>query len=283
MNPAAPTALIAEDEPLLAAALQHELAKAWPELRVVATVGDGASAVREALRLAPDVLLLDIRMPGMSGLDAAAELADAWDLAAKPFPALAFVTAYDQYAVQAFDAQALDYVLKPVQPARLQKSVQKLRRALDQQAQTAINSEANKSSPLQATAEQLRQLLAALEPAAPTAALPVLRQLPVSPAGAAGNTIRMVPVSEVLFLQAADKYVRVVTASGEHLLRTPLKDLLPQLDADAFWQIHRATVVRADAIDTVQRDEAGKLQLHLRGCAEPLAVSRLYAHRFKAM
>ena len=99
----------------------------------------------------------------------------------------------------------------------------------------------------------------------------------------AGNTIRMVPVSEVLFLQAADKYVRVVTASGEHLLRTPLKDLLPQLDADAFWQIHRATVVRADAIDTVQRDEAGKLQLHLRGCAEPLAVSRLYAHRFKAM
>ena len=250
---------------------------------MVATVGDGASAVREALRLAPDVLLLDIRMPGMSGLDAAAELADAWDLAAKPFPALAFVTAYDQYAVQAFEAQALDYVLKPVQPARLQKSVQKLRRALDQQAQTAINSEANKSSPLQATAEQLRQLLAALEPAAPTAALPVLRQLPVSPAGAAGNTIRMVPVSEVLFLQAADKYVRVVTASGEHLLRTPLKDLLPQLDADAFWQIHRATVVRADAIDTVQRDEAGKLQLHLRGCAEPLAVSRLYAHRFKAM
>ena len=247
------------------------------------TSGFSASAVREALRLAPDVLLLDIRMPGMSGLDAAAELADAWDLAAKPFPALAFVTAYDQYAVQAFEAQALDYVLKPVQPARLQKSVQKLRRALDQQAQTAINSEANKSNPLQATAEQLRQLLAALEPAAPTAALPVLRQLPVSPAGAAGNTIRMVPVSEVLFLQAADKYVRVVTASGEHLLRTPLKDLLPQLDADAFWQIHRATVVRADAIDTVQRDEAGKLQLHLRGCAEPLAVSRLYAHRFKAM
>ena len=278
-----PTALIAEDEPLLAAALQAELARAWPDLRIVATVGDGASAVREALALRPDVLFFDIRMPGLSGLDAAAELADAWDSSAQPFPALAFVTAYDQYAVQAFEAQALDYVLKPVQPARLQKSVQKLRRALDQQAQAAINSEANKSNPLQATAEQLRQLLAALEPAAPTAALPVLRQLPVSPAGAAGNTIRMVPVSEVLFLQAADKYVRVVTASGEHLLRTPLKDLLPQLDADAFWQIHRATVVRADAIDTVQRDEAGKLQLHLRGCAEPLAVSRLYAHRFTAM
>ena len=282
MKPNAPTALIAEDEPLLAAALAAELARAWPELRIVATVGDGASAVREALRLAPDVLLLDIRMPGLSGLDAAAELADAWDTAVKPFPALVFVTAYDQYAVQAFDAQALDYVLKPVQPARLQKTVQKLRLALDQQAQAAINTEANKDGPLQATAEQLRQLLAALQPAAPTAQA-ALRQLQVSPAGSNGNTIRMVPVADVLLLQAADKYVRVVTAAGEHLLRTPLKDLLPQLDADAFWQIHRATVVRADAIDTVQRDEAGRLHLTLRGLAEPLVVSRLYAHRFKAM
>ncbi|MBS0302436.1 MAG: response regulator transcription factor [Proteobacteria bacterium] len=282
MKPNAPTALIAEDEPLLAAALAAELARAWPELRIVATVGDGASAVREALRLAPDVLLLDIRMPGMSGLDAAAELADAWDTAVKPFPALVFVTAYDQYAVQAFDAQALDYVLKPVQPARLQKTVQKLRLALDQQAQAAINTEANKNDPLQATAEQLRQLLAALQPAAPTAQA-ALRQLQVSPAGSNGNTIRMVPVADVLLLQAADKYVRVVTAAGEHLLRTPLKDLLPQLDADAFWQIHRATVVRADAIDTVQRDDAGRLHLTLRGLAEPLVVSRLYAHRFKAM
>ena len=282
MKPNAPTALIAEDEPLLAAALAAELARAWPELRIVATVGDGASVVREALRLAPDVLLLDIRMPGMSGLDAAAELADAWDTAVKPFPALVFVTAYDQYAVQAFDAQALDYVPKPVQPARLQKTVQKLRLALDQQAQAAINTEANKDGPLQATAEQLRQLLAALQPAAPTAQA-ALRQLQVSPAGSNGNTIRMVPVADVLLLQAADKYVRVVTAAGEHLLRTPLKDLLPQLDADAFWQIHRATVVRADAIDTVQRDEAGRLHLTLRGLAEPLVVSRLYAHRFKAM
>ena len=128
----------------------------------------------------------------------------------------------------------------------------------------------------------MRQLLAALQPAAPTAQA-ALRQLQVSPAGSNGNTIRMVPVADVLLLQAADKYVRVVTAAGEHLLRTPLKDLLPQLDADAFWQIHRATVVRADAIDTVQRDEAGRLHLTLRGLAEPLVVSRLYAHRFKAM
>lgn len=281
MNPKAPTALIAEDEPLLAAALAAELAHAWPELLITATVGDGASAVRQALALRPDVLFFDIRMPGMGGLDAAAALADAWDASA-PFPALVFVTAYDQYAVQAFEAQALDYVLKPVQPPRLQKTVQKLRLALSQRAQQAINQEADKDDALQAAAGQLRQLLAAMEPA-PTPAQPTLRQLPVSPAGAAGNTVRMVPVSEVLFLQAADKYVRVLTAAGEHLLRTPLKELLPQLDAEQFWQIHRATVVRADAIDRAQRDEAGRLWLHLRGHAEALAVSRLYAHRFRAL
>ena len=119
----APTALIAEDEPLLAAALKAELARAWPELQIVASVGDGASAVEQAPALQPDALYYDIRMPGMSGLDAAAELADAWDEAAGPFPALAFVTAYDQYAVQAFETQAVDYVLKPVQPARFEKTV----------------------------------------------------------------------------------------------------------------------------------------------------------------
>lgn len=277
MNP--PTALIAEDEPLLAQALKAELARAWPELRVLATVGDGASAVREALAQRPDVLFFDIRMPGQSGLDAAAELMDAWDEAAAPFPALVFVTAYDQYAVQAFEAQAIDYLLKPVQPARLEKSVQKLRLALDQRALAAPDSGAGALT--DATADQLRRLLAALQPVTPRSA--VLRQLPVSPAGSGGNTIRMVPVDEVLFLQAADKYVRVVTAAGDHLLRTPLKELLEQLDTAEFWQIHRSTAVRASAIDTVQRDEAGRLHLQLRGSGERLVVSRLYAHLFKAL
>ncbi|MFT3777191.1 MAG: LytTR family DNA-binding domain-containing protein [Ottowia sp.] len=276
-----PTALIAEDEPLLAAALQAELARAWPELSIVATVGDGASAVDQALALKPDVLFFDIRMPGMSGLDAAAELADAWDEAAAPFPALAFVTAYDQYAVQAFETQALDYVLKPVQPARLQKTVQKLRLALDQRALAAINPGAIGDTGVDAAAAQLRQLLAALQGAAGAQA--PLRQLQVAAAGSGGATLRMVPLADVLYLQAADKYVRVVTAEGEHLLRTPLKDLLPQLDARQFWQIHRSTLVRADAIDSVRRDEAGKLHLHLRGHPDRLAVSRLYAHLFKAM
>ena len=132
------TALIAEDEPLLAAALQAELARAWPGLRVLATVGDGASAVAQALALRPDVLFFDIRMPGLGGLEAAAELADEWpaDLA---FPALVFVTAYDQYAMQAFEAQAVDYLLKPVQPARLQKTVSKVQLALAGRAAPAMN------------------------------------------------------------------------------------------------------------------------------------------------
>ena len=274
-----PTALIAEDEPLLAAALQAELARAWPALRVLATVGDGVSAVAQALALRPDVLFFDIRMPGQSGLDAAAELMDAWDDTAAPFPALVFVTAYDQYAVQAFEAQAIDYLLKPVQPTRLQKSVQKLRLALAQRAPAAIVSEVTENPETAPLAERLRQLLAALEPAAPAP----LRQLVVSAPGSSGQRVRMVPIRQVLFLQAADKYVRVVTAEGEHLLRTPLKELLPQLDAAEFWQIHRATVVRADAIDHVQRDEHGRLHLHLRGCPERLAVSRLYAQRFRAL
>ena len=222
-------------------------------------------------------------MPGQSGLDAAAELMDAWDERATPFPLLVFVTAYDQYAVQAFEAQAMDYLLKPVQPARLEKSVQKLRLALDGRARTATESGATALA--DASAAQLQRLLAALQPAlqpaAPRAAW--LRQLPVSPAGSGGHSIRMVQVAEVLFLQAADKYVRVVTASGEHLLRTPLKDLLEQLDPAEFWQIHRASAVRADAIDSVQRDEAGRLHLSLRGSDERLVVSRLYAHRFRAL
>ena len=279
----APTALIAEDEPLLAAALKAELARAWPELQIVASVGDGASAVEQALALKPDALFFDVRMPGMSGLDAAAELADAWDEAAGPFPALAFVTAYDHYAVQAFETQAVDYVLKPVQPGRLEKTVQKMRLALASQAREATETIANDASGLNATADQLRHLLAALQPGAAPALQGYLRQLQVSPAGAGAGTIRMVPVGDVLFLQAADKYVRVVTAAGEHLVRTPLKDLLPQLDPQQFWQIHRGTVVRADATDTVQRDDAGKLHLTLRGCPERLAVSRLYAHLFKAL
>ena len=259
------TALIAEDEPLLAAALKAELAAAWPGLQIVATVGDGASAVREALARHPDVLFFDIQMPGMSGLDAALTLVDVWP--DKPFPALVFVTAYDQYALQAFEAQAIDYVLKPVQAARLAKTVSKVQSALANRLNDAAN--------MDETVAQLRRLMV---PAATSVAAP-LKMIQAS----VGSSIRMVPVDEVLFFEAADKYVRVLTAQHEYLIRTPLKELTAQLDVQVFWQIHRGTIVRADCIDTVTRDEVGKLWLTLRGHPHRLPVSRLYAHLFKAM
>ena len=271
------TALIAEDEPLLATALQAELARAWPALRVLACVGDGASAVAQALKLLPEVLFFDIRMPGLGGLEAAAELADEWPQE-RPFPALVFVTAYDQYALEAFEAQAMDYLLKPVQPARLQKTVSKLQLALMARAHTATNSGADSSSMMEQTLHQLRQLLsAAAQPPAPGAA--PLRALQVS----VGNSILMVPLSEVAYFEAADKYVRVLTAGHEYLIRTPLKDLLPQLDTQSFWQIHRSTVVQASLIESVNRDESGRLSLSLRGRPEKLAVSRLYSQKFRAL
>lgn len=267
MTAVPPLALIAEDEPLLARSLQQELAAAWPELRIVGIVGDGKSAVAQSLALLPDVLFFDIRMPGQSGLEAAAELADQWT-ADKPFPALVFVTAYDQYAVQAFETQAVDYIVKPVQAARLHKTVAKVQELLVQRARGATD--------FDATLGQLRSLLAAAPGADSQTPLKVIQ-------ASVGNSIRMVPVKEVLYLEAADRYVRVLTAQHEYLLRTPLKELLPQLDAGDFWQVHRGTVVRAAAIDTVTRDEAGKLHLQLRGRKEKLAVSRLYAHLFKSM
>jgi DNA-binding LytR/AlgR family response regulator len=268
MNTATPyTALIAEDEPLLAQALQAELARAWPGLKVLATVGDGELAVTQALALRPDVLFFDIRMPGLNGLDAAAALTEEWP-EGTPFPALVFVTAYDQYAVQAFEAQAVDYLLKPVQAERLQKTVAKLQTALAARVPGVLS--------LETTMAQLRQLLGSA--IAPTGGAP----LSVIQASV-GQAIRMVPVEEVIYFEAADKYVRVLTAGHEYLIRTPLSALLPQLDSQAFWQVHRGTVVRAGAIDAVTRDEAGKLWLQLRGHPDKLAVSRLYAHLFKAM
>ena len=276
------TALIAEDEPLLAAALTAELARAWPALQVVATVGDGLSAVAQALVLQPDVLFFDIQMPGMNGLDAAAELLDAWpaqSTGSKPFPALVFVTAYDQYAVAAFEAQAIDYLLKPVQPARLLKTVQKVQLNQQIRAQAAIKNIANTDTQLELTLAQLRALLPSMQP---PPAQP-LQMISATLAGSQGNTLQMVPIAEVLYFEAADKYIRVLTANAEYLIRTPLKDLLTQLNSQTFWQIHRGTVVRATAINRVVRDDSGKLTLTLHGCDGKLPVSRLYGHLFKAM
>lgn len=266
------TALIAEDEPLLAAHLKAELLRQWPSLNIVASVGHGEAAVQQALALRPQVLFLDIRMPGLSGLEAAHALAEDWPDGV-PFPLVVFVTAHDQYALEAFDRAAVDYVLKPISPERLAQTCTRLQAALRQREHSPLPDGA-----LDTALAQLRSLLGAPPPGGGgnTPKLSVIQ-------AGVGAAIHMVKVDEVLYFEAADKYVRLVTPEREHLIRIALRELLPQLDMQRFWQIHRGTVVRADAVATAVRDESGKLTLSLRGHPDKLAVSRLYAHLFKAM
>ena len=270
------TALIAEDEPLLAANLQAELERLWPALNIVANVRDGAAAVEQALALRPDVVFLDIRMPGMTGLEAAQALTEDWADGAAP-PLIVFVTAYDRHALQAFEHAAVDYVLKPVQPERLAQTCARVQAALE------VRRESVRPTPaaLEATLGQLRSLLGApgLATSGADAGTPRLVVIQAS----VGAAIHMVPVADVLYFEAADKYVRVITAEREYLIRTSLRELLPQLDPQRYWQVHRGTVVRADAIATALRDDSGKVHLTLRGHQDKLVASRLYAHLFKAM
>ena len=272
-----PTALIAEDEPLLAQALQTELARTWPELDVLALAADGDEAIELALSLRPELLFLDIRMPGRSGLEAAQAIVEDWPDAID-LPLIVFVSAYDQYALQAFEFCAVDYVLKPVQPGRLAATCQRLRGLLARR-----RADAPGDAPARLGDELMQQLRALLSsgtsaPAASGVATPLtLIQASV------GNTVHMVPIDKVVYFEAADKYVRVITAEREYLIRTSLRELIPQLDAQRFWQIHRGTLVQATQIAEALRDEQGRVQLLLRQRPERLAVSRLYAARFKGM
>lgn len=277
-----PTALIAEDEPLLAQALRAELQRSWPALTLLPVVADGHNAVQVALQARPQVLFLDIRMPGQSGLEAAAEIAEHWPTGL-PFPALVFVTAYDQYAVQAFEAQAIDYLLKPVRPERLERTLERIRQHLDRPAATSATPQpTSDEQQLQTLLGRLHQLL---EPASPP--LPTTASVPTEPlrfiTASVGASVRVVPVDQVLVFEAADKYVRVLTADAELLLRTPLKELLPRLDPAEFWQVHRGTVVRASAILDAVRGDNGKLSLGLRGRPERWPVSRLHEHRLRPL
>ena len=260
-----PRALIAEDEPLLLQSLSDELRALWPELQVVAAVGDGETALREALQQRPAVCFLDIRMPGLSGLEVAQALAEDWP-AGERFPLLVFITAYDQYAVQAFDAQAVDYLVKPLHSDRLAACVQRLRARLAERAPVDA---------LPQALEQLRALLA-------TTGTGTVERLEVIQA-AVGNTVHLVPIDDVVYFEAADKYVRVITAQREHLIRMSLRELLPRLDPQRFWQVHRGTVVRARSITSALRHESGKVTLTLRERPEHLTASRLYAHLFKGL
>lgn len=260
------TALIAEDEPILAATLAHTLQTLWPELQILATCPNGVSALEQALALRPEVLFLDIKMPGKTGLEAAEELAEQWS-GAQPFPQIVFVTAYDEYAVQAFDRSAADYVLKPVSAERLARTVQRLKERLKQQAAQGTQ------GGMDALIAQLRALAPA---AAPVERLNIFR-------AAVGNTVRMIPLSDVVYLEAMDKYVNVVTADSEALIRMSLRELLPQLDDKIFWQVHRGTIVNSTCVLSAVRDEAGKISLNLKHRNEKVRVSPLYAHLFRQM
>lgn len=274
----APRALIAEDEPLLAASLRADLALLWPELQVLATVGDGISAARQTLALLPDVCFFDIRMPGCTGLEAAQAVAEDWP-SDRPFPLLVFVTAFEAHALQAFEAQAVDYLVKPLDHPRLAACVARLKaRLLSRSTSTA--SAPSTSAGLEHALTQLRGLLGAAG-VAPGGAAPA-PQLTVIQAQV-GNLVHLVPVDDVIYFEAADKYVRVITTDREHLIRMSLRELLPQLDPQAFWQVHRGTVVQARCISSARREESGKVSLSLRGRPETLVASRLYAHLFKGM
>lgn len=267
------TALIAEDEPLLANALRQALLRTWPGLGTPQLAANGDAALEQALATLPDVLFLDIRMPGRSGLEVARELAEAWP-GHRAFPLIVFVTAYDHYAVEAFEHAAADYLLKPVSDARLAGTVQRLKSQLE------LRAAGNPDTYLERALAQLRRLPATdmdePQPAPDAPRLDIIR-------AAVGNQVRLIPVDEVLYFEATDKYVNVVTADGEALIRTSLRELIPQLDAQQFWQVHRGTVVQVRQVQAAQRDEAGKISLILRNRPEKLAVSRLFAHLFRQM
>jgi DNA-binding LytR/AlgR family response regulator len=247
-----PTAILAEDEDLPRADLRAQLAALWPQLEIVAECEDGPAAARALAELAPDIAFLDIRMPGLDGLQLAKLAAGRCHVV--------FTTAYDQHALAAFDAGAVDYLLKPVQSERLAAALDRLRQRLAAQLPAA----------------DLTPLLAGL---AQRTAPQRLRWISAS----VGNAIKLFSIDEVIYFESDDKYTRVVTAGDEAHVRTPLKQLMDGLEPEVFWQVNRGLVVRATAIRRALRDELGRITLELAGRPERLPVSRAYQGRFKPM
>ncbi|MGN7103553.1 LytR/AlgR family response regulator transcription factor [Ralstonia holmesii] len=277
--PASPRVLIADDEPALAENLVAELAALWPEAALLPAVHDGQS-VLDVIDDAvdgqdPDVVFLDIRMPGLSGIDVARELSQR-----EVRPLVAFVTAYDQFALDAFEQAAVDYVLKPVQTERLAETVKRLKDRLGTRLSANANAPAV-TDPAQTLAE-LVERLAGLQGAAQTRATPQGGYLRFIKA-LVGQEVRFIPVDDVIYLEATDKYVNVVAGSGESLIRTSLRDLLTQLDPEHFWQVHRGTVVNVAHVSSAVHLSLGRLGLKIRGRTETLPVARQYAHLFRQM
>jgi DNA-binding LytR/AlgR family response regulator len=274
------TALIADDEPMLARALQRALGTAWPDLHVVATEHDGAAAIASALSLQPQVLFLDIQMPVANGLEVAAAVADDWPSDA-PLPLLVFVTAFDQHAIAAFDHAAVDYVLKPINPERVAKMVLRVQERLNlTHNMRVLPSDAAQAVHQAQSIETARASSADSHASGPDAdPLEKIRVLRV----AVGNNVRMVPLQDVIAIEATDKYATVVTETGDALVRISLRELMARMDGVAFMQIHRGALVATDRIQVAQRDEAGHYWLQLRGCKRPFKVSRAFSHLFKPM
>ena len=271
------TALIADDERLMREQLATRLTQAWPELQIVAQARNGQEAVALTQSHHPDVVFLDIRMPVLTGIEAARQIAqlpthdeaDGW-----PGCELVFITAYDQYAVEAFEHGALDYMLKPADPQRLGRCVQRVQQRLTQRAQAG----ADAVEPLTMHTPHLQQVLQTLASQG-VAVRPPLQWIQASVRGA----IEMIAVEDVLFFISDEKYTRVQTARGEALIRKPIKELVEELDMRCFWQIHRSTLVNVSAIASVTRDDRGRQLVSINGSSEKLEVSRSYAGLFRGM
>ncbi len=265
-------ALIADDERLMREQLRARLAEAWPGLDIVAEAKNGAEAVQLTEQLHPDIVFLDIRMPGMTGVEAARaiaqlpvgdEAADGWSGCE-----IVFITAYDEYAVEAFEQGAADYVLKPAERERLARTAERIRRRTAQRGR-------GEGPSLAGLQPLLQKLSAHMNPGAPAR----LKWIQAS----VGQSIQMIPVEDVLFFISDEKYTRVQTASLEALIRKPIKELVEELDAEQFWQIHRSTLVNVQAIAGVSRDLRGRQLVSVKGHPQKLEVSRSFTGLFKGM
>jgi len=255
------TAIIAEDEPILRAQLKSKLGKLWPELQVLADVGDGEAALQAIATHRPSLAFLDIQMPEMTGVDVARQVASNKDWHCH----VVFVTAFDQYAVEAFETGAIDYLLKPYGDERLVATIERLKARLDAPLQAGTG---------QNLAALVEQLSAKLDPRSQR-----LKWIKAN----IGANLSLIPIDEVLFFQADEKYTLVATKEKDALIRTPIKELLTGLDPERFWQIHRSTIVNAMSIESVSRDIHGQATVRIRGRRENFSVSRPFSYLFKQM
>jgi DNA-binding LytR/AlgR family response regulator len=267
--PRAPRAVLADDERLMREQMRARLGEVWPELEVVAEAKNGLEAVQAVQANQPEIVFLDIRMPGLTGVEAARQIAQLEFDDDALLPEIVFVTAYDQYAIEAFEQGVADYVLKPAERDRLALTVERLKKRLA----TRGTVDAAPSAPIQ---QLLHKLSAHVSPAGGPGYLKWIQ-------ASVGSTIQMIPVADVLFFISDEKYTRVQTPQIEALIRKPIKELVDELDPQLFWQIHRSTLVNVNAVAGVARDFRGRQIVSVKGHPEKLEVSRSYAGLFKGM